>query len=175
MKVVWFGLVLAVLVVVYRILPHPSNVTPLAALSLLAVSQALKTRSNFVLFLPLLVVFASDLALGFYPGFEFVYAGHLAAALCGLALRTWSPARFVGSVGASALVFFALSNFGVWLTSGLYPLSLDGLLLCYAAALPFLKYSLVGDFVFAIMIFGAFRLCCSPLITKETRVENPSV
>lgn len=158
MKLVLFGLSLAVLAVIYRLVPHPSNVTPMAALALLAISQFSQNRSGWALFLPLVAILISDFFLGFYSGIEFVYAGHVLAALCGLGLRQWSLPRFVSVVMSSAFVFFVVSNFGVWAMTPLYPKSFGGMVDCYVAALPFLKLSLAGDMLFAYVFFGAYRV-----------------
>jgi hypothetical protein len=159
MKLVLFGLSLAICAVVYRLVPHPSNVTPIAALSLLAISQFSCSRSGWALFLPIVALLISDVFLGFYSGVEFVYAGHVLAALCGLGLRQWSLPRFASVVMSSALVFFVVSNFGVWAMTPLYTKSFSGLVECYVAALPFLKLSLAGDLLFASVFFGAYRVC----------------
>ena len=175
MKIVLFGLSLAALAVLYRVIPHTSNVTPFAALALLAVSQGFRVMSGWALFLPILVLLVSDLFLGFYPGVEFVYGGHLLAALMGLLLTRWSMPRFVGAVGGSALIFFAVSNLGVWLMTPLYAKTWSGLVECYVAALPFLKMSLLGDFVFASLVFGAYRLGGLAAASKERVCEDSSL
>jgi len=63
---------------------------------------------------------------------------------------------FAAPLAALALLFFALSNFGVWLGSGMYPRSLAGLAECYAAALPFFQNSLAGDLFYTVLLFGGF-------------------
>lgn len=61
---------------------------------------------------------------------------------------------FTGIVSAlgSGIVFFLISNFGVWLFSGMYPLSGAGLLACYGAGIPFIHGTMFG----ALFFFGAF-------------------
>ena len=58
-------------------------------------------------------------------------------------------------VGSSVL-FFMITNFGAWLTSGLYPMTADGLLQAYIAGIPFFQNSLLGNLVFAALLFGGF-------------------
>lgn len=62
-------------------------------------------------------------------------------------------AGFLGSV-----TFFIVTNFFVWLTSGMYTLDGNGFVACYFAALPFFKYALLGDAVYIPALFGTFYL-----------------
>ncbi len=64
---------------------------------------------------------------------------------------------FFGILGATA-IFWIISNIGAWLTSGLFPLTFAGMIENFAFALPFLKNSLLGNFVFGIILFGSFEL-----------------
>ncbi|MGB5585021.1 MAG: DUF6580 family putative transport protein, partial [Gammaproteobacteria bacterium] len=61
----------------------------------------------------------------------------------------------IAAVAASVL-FFLLTNFGVWVTSGLYPMTVDGLMQAYIAAIPFFQNSLLGNLVFTALLFGGF-------------------
>lgn len=56
----------------------------------------------------------------------------------------------------SAAVFFVVTNFAVWSFGGLYERSIAGLLECYVAAVPFARFTLAGDVLFSVAIFGAF-------------------
>ena len=72
--------------------------------------------------------------------------------------RDRSPAGLLGRAMlgsfASATLFFVVTNLAVWLASGYYPRSAEGLLACYAAALPFFRYTLAGDLGYAMLLFG---------------------
>lgn len=61
------------------------------------------------------------------------------------------------SLGA-ALAFFLVTNFGSWIWFDSYAPGWAGLLQCYAAALPFFRYTLLGDFVFGCLLFGGHAL-----------------
>jgi hypothetical protein len=54
------------------------------------------------------------------------------------------------------MVFFLVSNFSVWLESGMYPKSVAGLLACYAAGLPFLGNTVFGDLFYSAVMFGSY-------------------
>ena len=63
----------------------------------------------------------------------------------------------VGSVGAG-LIFFIISNFGVWISGLMYEKSLLGLINCYIAGIPFLKGTLLGNAFYVPLLFGTFYL-----------------
>jgi hypothetical protein len=65
--------------------------------------------------------------------------------------------RVSGAVLASSLVFFALSNFGMW-ASGYYPRTWAGLVACYTAALPFFRNTLASDVLYSAVLFGGYAL-----------------
>jgi hypothetical protein len=119
---------------------------------------------------------ATDLIIGgyFLPMMVAVYGSLAAPALLSRWLRTraeirgeqrWSGqlARVAGWVacglGCSLLFFFA-SNFAVWLFSPFhafaYPLTIAGLIECYAMALPFFRFTLAGDLLTSCVLFGGY-------------------
>lgn len=138
-----------------RLLPHPANVTPVTAMALLG--GAYLTRGQ-ALVLPLAVLFLSDLVLGLHGTIPFVYASFLATAMLGQVLKRKMTAgtTMAACLGGTAILF-VVSNFGVWLTSGMYTRDASGLAACYAAALPFLRNSLIGDVAYTALLFGIER------------------
>ena len=104
---------------VLRVLPHPANVTPIAAIALFGGATFADKRLAFLV--PLSALFVSDLVLGLYSHMEFVYASFALTACLGLLLRTRKGPLTIAAAGvASALIFFLVSDFGTWLTSSLY-------------------------------------------------------
>lgn len=152
------GLVL--LAVAGRWLPHPPNATPVAAVALLA--GALMTRRGWALAVPLAALLLSDALLGFYSW------GVMLAVYAGLALPAvmgrWVPrgaGRYPMVAGLSftgAVAFFIVSNLGVFLFTVHYAKTQAGLLACFAAALPFFKYTLLGDVCWALGLFAVADL-----------------
>jgi hypothetical protein len=71
-----------------------------------------------------------------------------------LSPRLRRPGVFAPLMKACSLIFFAVTNLGVWAFSGMYPLTFDGLMACYVAALPFLQHTVVGDLLWAVALFG---------------------
>ena len=77
--------------------------------------------------------------------------------------------NFLASNLAAVIGFFLLSNFAVWLNLPslgtavvgdelVYTKDWNGLMQCYAMGLPFLKNSLVSQFLFSGIFFGGFEL-----------------
>ena len=109
---------------------------------------------------PLGALLLSDLVLGFYPGMNFVYASvasHRADRL-GAVFPGARRCAIGGAALASSVLFFVLTNFGMWLFSGIYPRTSAGLAACYVAAIPFFQNSVAGDLFYAALLFGGFAL-----------------
>ena len=139
-----------------RMLPHPPNVTPIAAMALLG-GAFLETGAAFVF--PLAALLLSDLFLGLHSTMVFVYAGFVLTTFLGMQLRADRGAGRVAAFAlAGSVAFFLITNFGVWLTAGLYPRDAAGLGACFTAALPFFRNSLAGDLFFTAVLFGLEHL-----------------
>ena len=161
MKINWqnqtyYGLV--ILVVLSRLLPHPPNFTPIGALGLYTGAYA-DHKGTWII--PIVALIISDLVIGLYEpvAMIMVYLGFIAC--MGLGKLFLSEKRGFLSVlsacFASALIFFIFSNFGVWLTGTLYPMTLAGLSACYIAAIPFFGNTLAGHIVYGAVMFGLFE------------------
>ena len=55
-----------------------------------------------------------------------------------------------------AVIFFIVSNFGVWL-NGSYGYSLNGMLSCYLLAIPFFGFSLLSTLIFSVIIETIYK------------------
>lgn len=171
-----------------RLAPHPPNFTPIAALALFG--AALLPNRGLAMLLPLTAMFLSDLALhaisawrlgsgwmaagsGFHRDMWFVYATVALITALGFLLR---GRRTVGNVGtatlASSVLFFLLTNFGVWAGWGMYPRTGAGLVECYVAGIPFFHWTLLGDVCYAAVLFGGFALAEQhwPLLAERSVV-----
>src|SRR5206468_10233509 len=73
-------------------------------------------------------------------------------------LRRRSALRVAGVAIASSILFFVITNFGMWLFSGFYPRTLAGLEACYIAAIPFFQNTVAGDLFYAGLLFGGFKV-----------------
>lgn len=108
---------------------------------------------------PLGALLLSDLVLGFYNGVVTVYASVALIVVLGwLGLSRVTPIRVGAAALASSVLFFVITNFGVWLFTGFYPLTLAGLAACYVAAIPFFQNTVAGDLFYSVVLFGGFAL-----------------
>lgn len=140
----------------WRLFPHPENMTPVAAVALFAGARLRNPAGRFLL--PLGAMFLSDLVLGFHATVWFVYGAMVGGALLGTWLRGRGILSYAGMSVANSLLFFVVTNFGVWAVTGMYSANAGGFISCYAAALPFLWKTLAGDLFFTMAIFALFSL-----------------
>lgn len=141
---------------VARFLPHPPNMTPLTAMALFAGTQF---PWPYAMGLGIGAMLVGDIALGWTPQ---NLAGYLVMAIT-VAIGRWvrrhpKPARVAGGAVSGSLLFFILSNFGVWLEGWLYPRTWEGLTACYVAGIPFYRNQLLGDLAYTALLFGGFAL-----------------
>jgi hypothetical protein len=140
-----------------RLLPHPPNVTPIAAMALLAGASLHDFRVAVAI--PLGAMFLSDLFLGMHGTIPFVYGSMVLITGIGTWLRgRRRPTPIAAAAVAGAVLFYVITNFGVWATSTLYPKTAAGLSMAYAAGLPFFRNTLLGDLVYCALLFGGFAL-----------------
>ena len=162
--------VLILLAAASRLLPHPPNFAPVAAIGLFA-GAALGRRTAWLV--PLAALLLSDAFLGFYHPVSmlFNYAGFAACLLLGSAILgpARSFGRFAGATLSSAVAFFVLSNLGMWV-SGYYPRTFAGLVECYVAALPFFRNTLLSDVLYTAALFGGWALLRSA--TRRPATES---
>jgi len=146
-----------VLAAVTRLIPHPPNFTPIIAIGLFG-GAYIKNRSLAV-FIPIGAMFLSDLLLGLHGTIYWVYGSLLLVAMMGMLLinkvniRNCTAAALSGS-----FLFFLITNFGVWFSSGYYPKNIDGIITCYTLALPFLLNTLAGSIFYTTLLFGGYEL-----------------
>lgn len=149
---------LIVFAVISRLIPHPWNFTPVGAVGLYAGAR-MSPRTAWIV--PIIALLVSDIVVGIYDlrVMAFVYLGFLLAPAIGwLMLRKDAKATRIGAaVVINAMVFYLVSNFGVWV-AGFYPPTLEGLIACYIAGLPFLGVSLLGDSLYSVVLFGGFAV-----------------
>ena len=141
-----------------RLVVHIPNVTAVTATALFA--GRFFQRKSLAFAVPLLIMAVTDLFLGFYTISVFVYAALLGV----VAIGKWANRISVLSVLASSVLFFALTNFGVWLLG--YPKTWEGFVACYTAAIPFFRASLIGDFAFSALLALSFRGVERSVLTK---------
>lgn len=150
-----------------RLIPHAPNFTAVTAMALFA-GVTLPHRWLAVL-VPVTALFMSDLVLGLHGEMLFVYIPFALIALVAFSVKPSGKSWM--QIGASSLAasffFFALSNLGVWLISGMYTRTLQGLVACYVMALPFLGNQIVGDLFFSGLLFGLYAFVKSSVVDSS--------
>ncbi len=175
MRQIFFLTAILILGVASRLLPHPANFTPLGAIALFS-GYHFKNR-NYAL-LPLIALAASDLFISGYYGavMFYVYGSFFLTFLLGRFFVRQERLLVSGVAAAtvSAILFFLITNFAVWLHGTLYARDLSGLLSSYIAALPFFRNSLLGDLTYSFTFLTALKLSHRPLSTVSNLIQPKS-
>ena len=129
-----------------RFIPHPGNFTSLLALSFY-VPALLGIR-----YIPFLIIsFAlTDFVIGYHNLTHWTWGSVFLIGFLPLYFKNSFKLRIPGAL-TGAVIFFLITNFGVW-TTGMYGLTINGLLDCYTLAIPFFGYTLVSTIVFSSII-----------------------
>lgn len=151
---------------ILRLLPHPPNIAPIAAMALFG---GVYLNKKYALIIPILALFISDLFIGFYgaPMMSFVYGSFLLTGCIGIFLKSHkNPSMIISAALFSSLLFYMVTNFGVWLTTPLYPKTLSGLLNCYTMAIPFFRNTIIGDLLYTGVFFASYEMALKLLNPK---------
>ena len=144
-------IVLFILIAVwFRLIPHLPNFTPVTSLALF--SGIMLKRKWLSISIPLLAMILSDLVLGFGSISMWVYLGFVSISMMGWFLDKMDTK----SILLSSLIFFIISNFGVWMLD--YPHTIEGLVMCYTLAIPFFGYSIMGDLFWGYTLKYSYKL-----------------
>lgn len=166
-----------------RLFPHYPNFTAIGAMAIFGGSVIKDKKMAFLL--PLAALILSDICLQMFtsvPGFYgagqfFVYGAFMLITLLATFMRKTSVSNVVLAAFWSGIIFFVISNVGVWALSSFYAKSLSGLMACFAAALPFYKNEFFGNFVlnsiygnlfYSAILFGAYALVKTYVTSKNT-------
>jgi hypothetical protein len=146
-----------------RVLPHPLNFTPIGAMALFGGTYISDKKQAFLI--PLAAMLLSDILLqlingsGFHSSMLWVYGSFAMITSLGFYLRqrvqrqTVMVCSLVGS-----MLFFFVTNFGHWISTGMYPLTTSGLTACYIQAIPFFGGTIMGDLFYNLVLFGAYAI-----------------
>lgn len=169
-----FPLLIILFGIASRLLPHLPNFAPITAIALFG---GVYLPKKYAFILPLVALFVSDLFLGFYgTTMYYVYGSFILSGLIGLWLRNHkNTATVLGGTLLASILFYLITNFGVWAnTASWYTRDFQGLLNSYIAGIPFFRNTLFGDLFFTITFFLsyeiAFRLGVKFLPKKLARV-----
>lgn len=161
---------LLLLAAISRMIPHPYNFAPIGAMSLFGAAYFSNKRLAFIL--PLLAFFVSDLLVNnilyadYYssfvlisPGFYWTYGAMIAIVVAGIfILKKVNFKRVIGGAFSASVLFFIISNFGVWISTPTYDLTLSGFVACYVAAIPFFHMTVLGDLFYCGVLLASLSL-----------------
>ncbi len=147
-----------------RIAPHPPNFTPILSIALFC---GICFRSKFIFLVPLFSMLISDFFIGYHSVILYVYISLLIIFFMGKYLSKDKSlySTLLLSV-SSVIIFFIISNFGVWVIG--YPKTFTGFMACYIAAIPFLSNSLISTLLFS----SIFHYCRSFNVNERRFVPN---
>ena len=148
------GAMIILVLALSRLIPHPPNFTPILGMAVF--SGAVINKKIFAYIIPLIAMLVSDLFLGFHAGMPIIY---FSLAICVL-IGTFIDSRItifnsLLCISGGVIVFFLITNFAVWYGSGMYELSISGLMKSYLMGLPFLQNTFISSLIYGM---GAFLI-----------------
>jgi hypothetical protein len=139
-----------------RLLPHPPNFAPIAAMALFGGAYFNKKWAAFLV--PLAAMFITDLIIGFH---ETMWAVYLSFALIVVIGMLMLKEKKIGNIFFASVIssvsFFIITNFGTWISMPIYEKTGVGLAACYTAAIPFFHQTLLSDLFFIGVLFGLYH------------------
>lgn len=149
------------------------NFEMITALSLVSGSFL---RGIFAPLLPLLMIFLSDIYFSNTIIYLFTWSAFVLIGIFGVVFKRNSKHYFVKITGGgiiSVLFFYLWTNFGWWLTSGMYSMNFKGLVDSYIAAIPFLRNQLISVLIFTPIFSLIFTLIFEKLLVKKSKKHDP--
>jgi len=132
-----------------RLIPHEPNFTPILSISILGF--LFSTILSVKVLIVLGSMFFSDLIIGTHDFMIYVYFSLI------LLIIFSNSKNYIYMMFLGPLIFFIITNFGVWLNSSYYTKNITGLIDCFYMAIPFFKN----------IIFSTFFYCILILLTKN--------
>ncbi|MFH1894706.1 MAG: DUF6580 family putative transport protein [Patescibacteria group bacterium] len=155
-----------------RLLSHPPNFAPIAAVALFG---GVYLSKKIALILPLATMAISDIFIGFYEPklMVFVYGSFLLCVFLGFWLKKhkkWYTVMGISILGS--ILFFLITNSAVWAFTPWYAKTFSGIVQCYLMALPFLKNTFLGDLFYITIFFGVYEIIDAWVRKKFRIVEK---
>jgi len=157
-----------------RVIPHPANFTPLAAVALFG---AVYLSRKEAMFIPLSAMVVSDAIIGFdsLQSRLVIYSCFLAIALIGMWVKNHKNlVTVVGGSVAGSVLFYLVTNLVFLYPPTMYPHTWVGQITSYTNALPFFRNTLAGDLFFVAVLFGSFELVKAWTANKSEALSTKS-
>ncbi len=153
----WLAIILIIFAAGSRLLPHPANFAPIAAVGIFS---AFVFKNKLLRFgVPIIAMLVSDAIIGFYTPLVMlsVYASFFIATLLGRYLKSHQTIESgVGVSLVASLQFYLITNLAVFILTPQYAKNIQGLINCYYMALPFFRNTILGDLFYTGAIFGLY-------------------
>ncbi len=161
------------------------NFTAVAAIAILGASHLRGVKKWFI---PLVILWASDLILNnvvypqYYDSFQvfgstWVYSAFLCIGVMAYFLlrkASWGKLLLTSTLGA--VLFFLITNFGSWINpTSPYVKDLSGLMASYTAGVPFFRNAILGDIFFSFVLFGAYEFFASKMIDVDSIIAPKAI
>ncbi|MBK7854770.1 MAG: hypothetical protein IPJ79_07550 [Bacteroidetes bacterium] len=171
---------LIVLAAFSRIITHMPNFSPLAAIGIFGAAYFQKMAGIYYSYnrYRLSDLFINNVIYAqhyktftwFYSGFYWQYGSYLLITFVSFSiLKKVNIQRVLFASLISTILFFAVTNFACY---GSYPQNLNGLVSCYAAGIPFIKGTLLGDLFYCAVLFGTFELAQKESLHLKLTMHN---
>jgi hypothetical protein len=173
-------ILLIVLGITCRLLPHPVNFAPIGAIAIFGAMYLPKKW----LVLPIATLLISDLFIGFYslPIMIAVYGSFLIMWFIGSKIaKNKKFHTILGGTILGSVLFFAITNWAVWAFGTMYIHNFSGLLQSYYMAMPFFRNSFLGDLFYVTLMVGAMESIIylksqrDPLETKKPELAGVTI
>ena len=156
-------IILTLFAVFARMIPHPPNFTPVLAIALYC---GLNFKNKYLFCIPLFGMLISDYFLGYHSSIIFVYVSILLVFYLGyLFYKKYSINNVLLLSIVSSILFFIISNFGVWVIG--YPKTLSGFLSCYIAAIPFFHNTLFSTISYVLIFHVSYKYLGNYFINRK--------
>lgn len=154
-------LLIITLAVISRLMPHPPNVAPITALALFSGAQ-LTGWKRFAI--PLTTMVFSDIVLGLHSTIPYVYVSFIIITFIGSLIKEMDAQNIFTTTLCSSVIFFLITNLGVWISTDMYPKTIVGLRDAYVMGIPFFRNTLIGDFFYTFSLFYGCRFLTKGLL-----------
>lgn len=174
-SLVYFFIFAAVLLRVlrhYNIIDLPANFAPIAAMALFSGTYFLDRKKALII--PFVAMLISDAFIGFYNPLVMVsvYLCFTVSVLIGFYIKkNKTLTNVIGGSLLSSVIFYLVTNFAVWGFGSWYPFTASGLIQSYIMAIPFFKWTLLGDLFYVTVMFGGYELVNYAIKTQSARIK----
>ena len=147
-----FSIGLILLLAFSRLIPHPPNFTPLITVAIMSSYFFKNIYLSF--FIILISMVLGDIFIGFYNNMFFVYLSLLLISYIFFKIiKKMNYKNLFVYALIGSLIFYLISNFGVWILGNLYEKNFNGLIECYIMAIPFLKNTIISTIFYSYLIY----------------------